>query len=92
MASQPMRHSAHDLDSRPSRGHGERMAEREEGFWWVRIAGFGRRKPGAWWVGHVMNGSDPRGETWVELAGCPSQWDLDDPAIEWGPYLGLEPG
>lgn len=60
------------------------MGERAEGFWWVRVDG------ADWFVARVVEpvGDDPR--TVLE-PGDDRPW-RESEVIEWGPYLGKEPG
>ncbi len=64
------------------------MPERAEGYWWVT----GDSVDGPWCsIVHVLRNGDVHGldtaPTWDTVA----EYDAD-PHVEWGPYLGKEPG
>ena len=70
------------------------MTERAEGLWWVRWKD-DPLTPEKWRTGEVVGVCGLDGThlvLWVLHLGGRDELELDDPAIEWGHYLGKEPG
>jgi hypothetical protein len=69
--------------------------ERQEGFWWVRVLPEGEGKEWAagcelkWRTAEVVVNI---GHAFVSISREHHERRLDDPAIEWGSYLGRNPG
>lgn len=66
------------------------MEKRAEGFWWVRHV------EGAWQVAEIVHYAHPEGEAFeILLPGCKGLLVDEEKAsriVEWGPYLGKDPG
>lgn len=66
------------------------MEKRAEGFWWVRHV------DGTWQVAEIVHYAHPEGEAFeILLPGCKGLLVDEEKAsriVEWGPYLGKDPG